>query len=223
MGLYKGTTEINKVYRGTTALNKVYKGTTELWSSGPAPPSYPGFTAVTSTMIQSVSFTGGYIISQGNTGPGGNYLVSFQHTSFGCGGPDNGIRIMLKNTISWSKIIFDWSGTGWASCWSFMPPTGGYGASLGSPHANMTDMNTGNGHDKITNSSNIWDVPAYQSHDRLSGCNNSGNNPFRFNSGLKSFTMYRTRNTSAGGFAGIHHGRSCSAQGNSTITNIYIS
>lgn len=222
MAVYIGNTEISKIYQGSTVLSSLNLGSGLNWSPGPAPPSYPGFTAVTSAMIQSVSTTGGYIISQGDDGPGGNYKVSFQHTSFGCGGPDNGVRILIKNTISWSKIIFDWSGTGWASCWSFMPPEGGYGAGLGSPHANIADLNTSNGHDKITNNVSMWEVSTYQSHDRLIGCNNAGNNPFRFNSGYKAFTMYRTRNTSAGGYAGIHHGRSCSASGNSTITNIYI-
>jgi len=222
MGIYIGATPVSKVYRGDGVLNRLNLGAGMTWSPGPEPPSYPGFTAVTSAMIQSVSSTGGYMISQGDDGPGGNYKVAFQHTTFGCGGPDNGIQILLKNTISWSKIIFDWEGSGFASCWSFMPSGGGYGASLGLSSGNMLDINEANGHDKITNNVGMWEVASFQSHDRHIGCNNAGNNPFVQNSGYKAFTMYRTRNVAAGGYAGIHHGRSCSYGGPSTITNIYI-
>ena len=182
----------------------------------------PKATIVTSDLVYSVTTTGGTIMSQGDTGLKGGYTITFRHDLFGCGGPDSGILILLKDDFPWTRMAFDWEGNGTASCWNFMPPTGGYGAATGTVNGNMTTFDSVN-QDAIIRPYLTWEVPAYQSHNRFFGCNTNADNFFRFNaSEYKKFRMLRTRNTS-GNLAGIHHGRSCNSTGAFTIIkNIFI-
>jgi hypothetical protein len=183
----------------------------------------PKSTKVTSSMISSIVTTGGTITAQGNTGRNGAFSVTFRHDVSGCGGADSGILVLLRDDISWTKIGFDWEGNGTAACWSFMNTTGGnFGGATGTSDGNMIQYGTGAG-DTIINPYLTWEVPEFQSHNRVYACNNDANNFFNHNSGeYKKFRMVRTRNTS-GNLAGIHHGRSCNATGVYTIIkNIYI-
>lgn len=181
----------------------------------------PKATKVTSALINSITTTGGTITSQGDTGEKGSFSVTFRHDVSGCGGPDSGILILITNSIPWTKIAFDWEGNGTAACWSFMNPSGGFGSATGTQDGNLIQY--GAPGDAIINPYLTWEVPAYQSHDRLYACDNDANNFFRFNGGeYKKFRMVRTRNTS-GNLAGIHHGRSCNTSSTFTIIkNIYI-
>jgi hypothetical protein len=182
----------------------------------------PRSTKVTSSMINSISITGGTITAQGDTGKNGAFSITFRHDVSGCGGADSGISIILKDVIPWTRIGFDWEGNGVASCWSFMNTNGGnFGAATGNTTGNL--LAYGQPNDTIINSYLTWEVPAYQSHDRVYACDNDANNFFRFNSGeYKKFRMVRTRDTS-GNLAGLHHGRSCNSTGSFTIIkNIYI-
>lgn len=175
---------------------------------------------VTSANIDSVSITGGTLISAGNNGPAGEYQVVFQHDLFGCGNPDSGVYIQLNDTIKWSNIVYRWSGTGLASCWSFNQS--GYGAAAdpvngGTGNLKSYDESLGDG---VFYSYLTWEVPAYQSHNRVSACDNDSNNFFRYNETLpKAFSIKRRRN-SLSSLAGIHHGRSCNSTGAGAITTI---
>jgi hypothetical protein len=179
-------------------------------------------TRVNSSMVSSISITGGAITSQGDIGELGSFLVVFRHDTTGCGGPESGILVLLKDSIPWTRMSFDWEGTGTASCWSFMN-TGGsnYGPGTGTPDGNM--LSYGQTGDNLINSYLTWEVPAYQTHNRVFACDNDSDNFFRYDGGaFRKFRMIRTRNSS-GSLAGIHHGRSCNTGGGLTIIkNIYI-
>ena len=171
--------------------------------------------------VNSVSTTGGTILSQGNDANGG-YFIQFQHDLGGCGGPDSGIYIELKDTtINWTWISCRFQVSGSASCWSFSN-TGGsnYGAGVGiSGTANLLAYSTASG-DKLSKGYLTIDDPTFATHDPLYACDNDANNFFRYNTGVyRSFTMTRRRNVGAG-LAGIHHGRSCNTSGGGSVTII---
>ena len=171
--------------------------------------------------VNSVSTTGGTILSQGNDANGG-YFIQFQHDLGGCGGPDSGIYIELKDTtINWTWISCRFQVSGSASCWSFSN-TGGsnYGAGVGiSGTANLLAYSTASG-DKLSKGYLSFNEPAFSTHDPLYACDNDANNFFRYNTGVyRSLTMTRRRNVGAG-LAGIHHGRSCNTSGGGSVTII---
>jgi len=177
-------------------------------------------TLVTSTIVYSVTTHGGTILSQGDTDSG--YEVQFRHDNGGCGNPDSGILVLLGNSVKWNRIAFEWTGTGTASCWSFMRTgASNFGSSTGLGDGNLLAYSEAAG-DVISRPYLTWEVPAYQSHDRIYACDNNANNFFRFNSGeAKSFFMKRRRATAFNGnFAGIHHGRSCNSTGAGAVTTI---
>jgi hypothetical protein len=180
----------------------------------------PKMHKVTSANIDSITVTGGTLISAGNTGAAGEYEVVFQHNASGCGGAESGIYIQLNDSVKWSTILYRWSGTGIASCWSFN--VAGFGTAADSVNGgtgNLAAYNESLG-DRMINSYLTWEVSAYQTHDRTSACDNNSDNFFIFNSGeAKAFTTKRRRNSLATK-AGIHHGRSCNSTGTGAITTI---
>jgi hypothetical protein len=176
---------------------------------------------VTQSMIDGVTITGGTIISQGDTGHNNSYEILFQHDLAGCGNPASGIVILLKDTSpNWKYITWEWRGTGTASCWTFNHTaawalSGTTAYNLG--YLQAYDESLG---DRIFNSYLSWEIPEYQTHNRVVACNNNADNFFRFNSSqFKSFFMQRRRDNS-GNLAGIHHSRSCSSTGSGSRTNI---
>jgi len=177
-------------------------------------------TIVTTDMINSVTTTGGTILSQ--TTGATPYEITFRHDLSGCGSADSGILILINDTIPWTNISFTWSGTGTASCWSFMHPSSNFGSATGTATGNLLSYDESLG-DTIVRPYLTWEVSAYQSHGKIYACDNDANNFFRFNSGeYKSFHMTRRRNVN-GSLAGIHHGRSCnSTSSNTIIRNIRI-
>ena len=180
----------------------------------------PKMYKVTSAQIHSVSVTGGTVLSSGDIGANGEYEITFQHDLSGCGGPDSGIYIQLNDSVKWSNIVYRWSGTGTAACWSFN--ISGFGAAADATNGgtgNLLAYNESLG-DRVSDSYLTWEVPAYQTHNKTYACDNDADNFFRFNSGEpKAFSMKRTRNSLAS-FAGIHHGRSCSSTGAGSVTTI---
>lgn len=172
-----------------------------------------GSTIVTASLIQSVTTTGGTILSQGDTATG--FEIQFRHDLAGCGGPDSGILILIKDTILWKGITFEWLGNGTAACWTFMNASGNFGDATGTGTGNMLGFDASV--DVISRTFLTWEVPEFQSHDRVIACDNDANNFFRFNSGqFKSFVMKRRRNIN-GQLAGLHHGRSCNSTSSTTI------
>jgi len=176
---------------------------------------------VTSNMVDSVTTTGGTIISQGNTGYNNSYEIIFQHDLNGCGTPASAIVILLKDTTpNWKYITWEWRGIGTASCWNFnhtaawaLSGTSAY--NLGYLQAYNESLG-----DKVFNTYLTWEIPAYQTHSKVTACNNDANNFFRFNGAeYKSFFMKRRRDTS-GNLAGIHHSRSCNSTGTGSRTHI---
>lgn len=169
---------------------------------------------VTTDMIDSVTTTGGTIISQSDISTG--YEIVFRHDLSGCGSADSGILILLKDTIPWTNLSFQWLGNGTAACWSFMDASSNFGSATGTGTGNMLAYSEAAG-DVLIKNYLAWEVSAYQSHGRTYACDNDANNFFRFNSGeYKTFQMTRRRNVN-GSLAGIHHGRSCNTTASNTI------
>lgn len=169
---------------------------------------------VNNNMVQSVTTTGGTILSQGDVN--GSYEVTFRHDLSGCGGPQSGILILLKDIIPWTNISFEWLGNGIAACWSFMGTGDNYGTETGTFTGNLLAYNEALG-DLVTRTYLTWEVPQYQRVNKTVACDNEADNFFRFNSGeYKSFRMKRRRDVN-GSLAGIHHGRSCNTTSSNTI------
>jgi hypothetical protein len=171
--------------------------------------------------VNSISTTGGTILSQGNDANGG-YFIAFQHDLGGCGGADSGVYIELKDTThNWTWISCRFQLSGAAACWSFSD-TGGsnFGTAVGiNGTANLLAYSTANG-DKLSNGYLSYNYPDFATHYPLSACDNDANNFFRYNTGVyRGFTMTRRRNVGAG-LAGIHHGRSCNTTGGGSVTII---
>jgi hypothetical protein len=179
-------------------------------------------TLVTSANIHAVNLYNCTIITAetGNIGPNGGYQVKVSHNTFGCGTEqDNGIFLELNDSVPWTRITWEWLGNGAASCWNFNAGSYGGGAGPTSGYLQSFDIDL----DPISRSYLSWEVPAFQTHNRVSACDNNADNFFLFNTGeYRSFFMNRRRDTS-GNKAGIHHGRSCNTTGVfSIIRNIRI-
>lgn len=162
-------------------------------------------TLVTASMIDSVTFTTGTILNQGNMTNG--YEITFRHENISCN--NSLVKVLLKDTIPWTRINYQWLGNGTSACWWF-------------DDSNLLTYNESLG-DKVSKCHLTWEVPEYQSHTKISACDNDANNFMRFNqSEYKSFFVYRRRN-SMSSLAGIFHSRSCSsANGITVIRNIFI-
>jgi hypothetical protein len=176
---------------------------------------------VTLDMIDSVTTTGGTIISQGNTGINNSYEIIFQHDLGGCGNPASAIRLDIKNTTpNWKYITWEWKGTGTAACWTFN--SGSSWALPGNTQYNLGYLLSYNESlgDKVFNTYLTWEIEAYQTHDKVQACDNDANNFFRFNSAQwKSFFMSRRRDSS-GNLGAIFHSRSCNSVGTGSRTHI---
>ena len=174
-------------------------------------------TLVTSDLIYAVNLYNCTIVAAetGNIGNDGGYQVKVSHDTVGCGSQaDNGFFLQLKDDIPWTRITWEWLGTGGAACWSFNNSSA-YGTGAGDGTGYL--LNYDSSLDYISRSYLSWEVPDYQSHSRVYACDNDSNNFFRYNTGVyRSFFMSRRRDTS-GNKAGIHHGRSCNGAGYHTI------
>ncbi len=178
---------------------------------------------VTSAYVNAVHVTGGTVLSSGNSSDG-LYSVTYRVDLGGCGGPDSGIFVQLKDTIPWTGISFRVQLSGTASCWSFNRDPG-YGAIVGYNTTGYLQSYSTLAGDQINFSYLAQQDPAYSSHDPVYACDNDANNFMRFNSGtFKFFTMKRRRDTSSN-LAGPYIGRSCTSTGEGSqviIDNIFI-
>ena len=177
---------------------------------------------VTSAYVNAVHTTGATVLSSGNS-DSGLYSITVRVDNGGCGGPDFGVFVQLKDTIAWNGISFRTQLSGTASCWSFN--TAGYGAIASfSTTGYLQTYNTSLG-DQIYLSYLAQQDPQFSSHDPVVACDNEANNFMRYNSDtLKLFTMKRRRDTS-GNLAGPYIGRSCTSTGSGSlviIDNIFI-
>lgn len=178
-------------------------------------------TLVKSEHIYAIGTTGGTILEQGNLAPNGGFSITFRHDLGGCGGPDSGIWIEIADFRPWTKITWEWLGTGTAACWSFNNSSG-FGTAAGPPSGYLQSYNPALG-DNTSQDYLTWEEPQFQSHDRTYACDNDSSNFFRYNGGeYKRFYMNRRRDTS-GNRAGVFHGRSCNSTGvNTIIRNIFV-
>lgn len=172
------------------------------------------FRRVTSDMIDSVVNQSCTIMSQGNDASGG-YSIQYSFNLGGCGSPDSGLYIRIKNNIPWSRIFCKFTNEGTAACWTFNQ--NGYGGIA----PNLASYNTSLG-DIIYR----WDATNSfentQFNVQTDACDNEVTNFMRYG-GVKSFFMFMRRNNS--NIAGVGHGRSCNGTGSGaycTISDIYI-
>lgn len=177
----------------------------------------PAGLIVSAAEVNAVNVTGATVLSQVDDVDGG-YVATFQHDLSGCGGPDSGFYIELKDPFPWKWMSCRFRLLGAAACWSFMN-TSAYGTAVGaSGTGNMINYNEAAG-DRIIRTYLAQDDPQFSTHDKTTACDNDANNFMRYNTGVyRYFTMVRRRNLGFGNLAGIHHGRSCSSTGSGSIT-----
>lgn len=170
--------------------------------------------------VSQVVVTGGTLLASGDSE--GGFYVSFQHDQAGCGGPESGVFIELKDFIPWTNISMEFYLTGTAACWDF---------NNGTRATNIGNSGTGNllsfdsFLDRVHKSVNCFELPQFAL--KMSACDNNSDN--FFNSGyhvgaFKSFRINRRRNVN-GNLAGPMHARSCNTTGSGSVTiirNIYV-
>ena len=175
------------------------------------------------------------IITNAN-GTDGNYVFEGTHNTFGCGGPDSGVFIQLKDNIAWSKITVKFTLNGTASCWTFMGggngndgSSGGWYGVSGTPPATMSSYPGGNieFYNENLGDRIFWDVNAFTNTAstmtrKMNACDNSADNFFRYG-GTKQFWVTCRRRDVSNGLAGVWAGRSCNVTNvNTKIENIII-
>lgn len=173
---------------------------------------------ITSSDVSSITLNNMVIdyANTGNLGTNNSYQLRTTNDSVGCG--SCGVYLELNDNIPWKNISFEILLTGTAACWSFN--VDGYGPSPGTGYLLGYDESVG---DLVARSLNSWEVPAYQSHNKVSACDNDANNFFRFDPApYKSFFMRRRRNWTGNNKAGINSGRACAGAGTTIIRNIRI-
>lgn len=182
-------------------------------------------------------YTNNMTITTNGNGSDGNYVFQGTHDTGGCGGPDSGVFIQLKDNISWSYITVKFSLTGTASCWTFMGggnsndgSAGGYYGIAGTPPATMSSYPGGNieFYNESLGDRTFWDVnaftnPASTMAKKMNACDNAADNFFRYGTSEKQFWITCRRKSSSLGLAGVWAGRSCNTTGVYTkIENIII-
>lgn len=150
----------------------------------------------------------------GNYGPYGGYQIKVSHDTSGCGNPGSNFYVEIKSSVVGKYLSCEFEMTGVASCWGFND--GGYSGTDG----NLLSYNESSG-DIIPNyrSLNSWEKTQFQTHSKISACDNDSNNFFHsgYHTGdPKIFLMRRRRNNLNSNF-GPAHGRSCNNTGVHTI------
>lgn len=172
-------------------------------------------TLVTLGNVYGVTVSNCTIISAetGNVGPFGGYQLKVSHDTTGCGGPSSYVYLELNTDISWKYIACEFELTGVASCWGFNDGSFALDGNLLTYDESNLDIIPN------TRALNSWEKTQFQSHNRISACDNESNNFFHssFQTGdPKKFFMRRRRNN-LNNRAGISHGRSCNNTGVHTI------
>jgi hypothetical protein len=129
---------------------------------------------------------------------------------------NNGVVVLLKDFVKWTRVHCTFTSTGTSSCWGWNGDNG-YGAGLTTPTGNLAAYNANAG-DFTYNEFNVWNLPQFRKY--FSACdNNSDNymhNSFRVGAS-RGFTMF-SRRSSMHSLAGPSHGRTCTAVVDGTIT-----
>tara|TARA_B110000285_G_scaffold104015_1_gene118436 strand:- start:1726 stop:2286 length:561 start_codon:yes stop_codon:yes gene_type:complete len=174
----------------------------------------PNTTLVTWNNVSSITNSNCTIVMDetGNLGPDGGFQIKFYNPTGGCGSVAGRVTLLLNdNDFVWNYISCEFELMGTGSCWGFNDGT--Y-----SDLANLMTYSGGSDFISEVRAVNSWENPTYQSHNRVSACDNDANNFFRF-SGVKRFIMKRRRNNLSS-LAGISHGRSCNSTGVGSYTII---
>lgn len=165
--------------------------------------------------VNAVYTTGGTVLSQGSVN--GCFEVSFRHDLGGCGGPDSGIFVELKDNISWKYMSCQFLLLGQASCWSFN--SAGYGAAVGNGTGNILPYSEAQGDSCVKTYLAQNDV-GFTTHNKVTACDNNADNFMVYNTNVyRRCTFVRRRNLN-GSLAGPHHGRSCNSTGANSVTII---
>jgi len=177
---------------------------------------------VAAAQVNTVQITGGTILSQGDVA-GVGFQTQFRHDLGGCGGPDSGVFVEIKDFMPWTYMSVQFLLIGTASCWSFNTP--GYGAAVGnSGTGNMLSYDTAAG-DVCIRTYLAQNDPSFNTHNPVSACDNAADNFMIANGSVyRQCTFVRRRNIN-GNLAGPHHGRSCNSIGSGSISilqNIYV-
>jgi hypothetical protein len=176
---------------------------------------------VTADEVQSVTILN--MTTTFNSDRNGSYTYEGYHNVTGCGGPESGVLILLKDNIPWTRMSFLFEASGNAACWSFMSSEGQRAIGTGTPTGNMLEFSEAAG-DRIydgylsyTGNGNVGGIDS----PKTSRCDTDAANWMNFNTGgvFRRFRMTRRRNVGAG-LAGIHHGRSCNGTGTGNVTRI---
>lgn len=146
----------------------------------------------------------------GNVGPGGTYQIKYYNNIGGCS--SSGIFLQVKNDSSWTKITCELEFGGTASCWNFNNSYGPGGNNIATYDESLNDIIP---EERCLNS---WEIPAYQSHNKILACDNAANNFFRFD--VKKTMLMRRHRDSTTSTAGISAGRACSTSGTGAYTII---
>lgn len=187
-------------------------------------------------------YTNNMTIVTSANGLDGNYVFEGTHNTGGCGGPDSGVFIQLKDTIAWSKITVRFTVTGVSACWTFMGggnssdgsnngvdgTVGGNYGNAGTPPIEMSNFPGGNiqVYNETLGDRMFWDDGAFSSSAgfirKLNACDNDVTNFFRYGA-TKQFWVTCRRKPASSGLAGVWAGRSCNQTGvNTKIENIII-
>jgi len=146
----------------------------------------------------------------GNIGPNNSYQIKFYNNIGGCS--SSGIFLQIKNDSNWTKITCEFEFGGTAACWNF---DNGYG-----PGGNNMATYNESQNDIIPSyrSLNSWEIPAYQSHNKIQACDNDANNFMRFD--VQRIIRMRRHRDSTSSNGGISFGRACSTSGTGAFTII---
>lgn len=178
---------------------------------------------IDSSYVNAIAITGGTIISSGDID--GTFQVTFRHDLTGCGGPESGIFVELKDFMPWTMMSVQYELLGTASCWSFNESSNGYGTAVGNGGTGNMLAYSAALNDKCVKTYLAQNDAPYTTHVITSACDNSADNFMIFNgSEYRKCTFIRRRNIN-GSLAGPQHGRSCNAIGAGALTvikNIYV-
>lgn len=177
------------------------------------------FRKITPDLIDSVYTYGGQIITQG-ADSNGLYTITFQYDNAGCGTPDSGFGVFIKDVIPWTRVVCRFSVTGTASCWSInQSGFGGTAPNLESYNASLGDIIY------TVDALNSFNVGSFQV--KTYACDNDSTNFMHggYQTGdPKTFYIFSRRSNTTS-LSGPAFGRSCTSTGagsRCTLSEIYV-
>jgi hypothetical protein len=210
------------VYDTTVKIPKIYDGTKWVDLATPDLSVPPTATLVTNSLVDGVFTTGMTNTTNGDVN--GSYVYQGTIDLGGCGGNNSAVFIRLKDTIPWNYLTCFFEMTGTSSCWGFNGGSNGYTEVTPSnpniiPGGNLEFYDPYKGDRIFGGNGTFAGNPNYTL--KLSACDNSPDNFFRFNT-YKSFYV-TSRRKSQQELAGPFASRSCNTTGfYIRISQIYI-